>query len=469
MSSIYDWSKSAGSNGNSDSSISWPEGQVPGSVNNSARAVMGRLAEFRDDISGAITATGTANGIVVTANSAFTTLANGRIVAFIAASDNTGATTMNVNSTGAKAVRVMTSSGDTALGGGEIQAGGVFLCIYNTALNSSAGGWLLLNPTFGSSTLSLTGSSTGTFGWNAYSLRVSSDDLDVADQNFVNGLSVRHSFGGSAATGGRQGIFGYLNQTSATNSANANRNYVGGAFRVQTEEGDGGTDSSAQGTTKGAYFGVAVEALADADAVALTNLTGGEINTVALAGSSIWYKSLWSLVGGAADDVQGTVHDCMLALSNQTGAVKWEDGILIGNMNGEFPLDTSGNVLRTIGGTVTNGIDLSNTTISGNAWKSPGMQIAGDGSISLTTNQTTVTLKNSNRTFILQAISTGDYFRILANEVGELMKLKSDVSTLADTTLSLWVNNNAGANQAAVTLGAADSGGSGYRLLRVAN
>lgn len=146
MASLYSWSLSAGSNGNSDSSINWPEGQVPGSVNDSSRAMMGRVAEFRDDISGAVAATGTANGIVVTANSAFTSLANGRIVAFRASAKNTGAVTLNVNSLGAKPVRKMLSSGETALSGGEIQAGGVYVVMYSTALNSAAGAWQLMAP-----------------------------------------------------------------------------------------------------------------------------------------------------------------------------------------------------------------------------------------------------------------------------------------------------------------------------------
>lgn len=147
MTSLYAWSKTAGSNGNSDSAISWPEGQTPGSVNDSARAVMGRVAEFRDDIAGALAVSGTANGLVVTANSGFTTLANGRVVAFRATASNTTAANINVNSTGAKSIRIVTAAGDAALSGGEIQSGGTYVLMYNEALNSASGGWQLINPT----------------------------------------------------------------------------------------------------------------------------------------------------------------------------------------------------------------------------------------------------------------------------------------------------------------------------------
>lgn len=147
MTDIYKWSTTADSNNSSDSAINWSEGQAPSTVNNSARAMMGRVAELVKDLGGTVTAGGTANGLTVTANSAFTTLANGRIIAFIAASDNTTAATLNVNSIGAKSLRKMTPDGDAALAGGEIQAGSVYLAVYNTALNGGSGGWLLINPT----------------------------------------------------------------------------------------------------------------------------------------------------------------------------------------------------------------------------------------------------------------------------------------------------------------------------------
>lgn len=147
MTNIYSWSKTPADNATADSGINWAEGQAPSTINNSARAVMGRLAEFRDDIGGTLTAGGTANGLTVTANSSFATYANGRVLSFIAASDNTGAATLNVNGIGAKAIRRMTTSGDAALAAGTIQAGGVYTVQYNAAANSGAGAWLLVNPT----------------------------------------------------------------------------------------------------------------------------------------------------------------------------------------------------------------------------------------------------------------------------------------------------------------------------------
>lgn len=146
MADIYDWSTTADNNATADSDINWQEGQFPSTVNNSARVMMKRTKELLTDLGGSITAGGTANALTVTASSAFSTVANGRIVSFRAASDNTGAATLNVNSIGAKAIVKMTADGESALAGGEIQADGIYIVQYSAALASASGAWLLVNP-----------------------------------------------------------------------------------------------------------------------------------------------------------------------------------------------------------------------------------------------------------------------------------------------------------------------------------
>jgi hypothetical protein len=44
MASIYDWSTTASTNGSADATINFAEGQTPSSVNDSARALMARIA-----------------------------------------------------------------------------------------------------------------------------------------------------------------------------------------------------------------------------------------------------------------------------------------------------------------------------------------------------------------------------------------------------------------------------------------
>lgn len=144
--SIYAWSTTAASNANADGDVNYAEGQAPSTLNNSSRQVMGRVAEYLADNGGALAAGGTANVITVTANSAFTAYADGLTLALRITADNTGATTLNVNSLGAKSVRKMVAAGEVALDAGDLQATGIAEFRYSTALNSAAGGWLLLNP-----------------------------------------------------------------------------------------------------------------------------------------------------------------------------------------------------------------------------------------------------------------------------------------------------------------------------------
>lgn len=149
MASIYDWSKTAGDNDTSDSAINWQENQIPSTVNNSARQMMGREAEFRDDISGALVSTNTSNAYSVTANSAFTTLADGRVLAFRANANNSGAATLNVNSIGSKAIRYNSASGDAALAANMIRSGGVYVVRYSTVADGGTGAWILQSPSLG--------------------------------------------------------------------------------------------------------------------------------------------------------------------------------------------------------------------------------------------------------------------------------------------------------------------------------
>jgi len=146
MASIYDWSLTAANNANADASINWAEGQAPSTVNGSARQMMSRIKSLLDDLGGVAAATGTANAISVTSATGFSAHADGLLIAFKATAANTAATTLNVNTIGAKPVVKMTLYGESALIGGEIQNGGIYELVYCSHLNGAAGAWLLLNP-----------------------------------------------------------------------------------------------------------------------------------------------------------------------------------------------------------------------------------------------------------------------------------------------------------------------------------
>lgn len=143
----FSWSITASSNDTADAAVPWPEGMLPGAVNNSARAVMAGVARLLADLNGTIATTGSSNTYNITSNCAHSTYTNGILIAGRANFTNTGAATLNLNSYGAKSIRVFGSAGETAVAAGQIQSSGIYQFRYDTAANSAAGGWILLNPT----------------------------------------------------------------------------------------------------------------------------------------------------------------------------------------------------------------------------------------------------------------------------------------------------------------------------------
>lgn len=107
---VYRWSKTASSNATADSSINWAEGMAPSAVNDSARAEMARVAQWRDDISATIATGGTSTAFTVTSNQGFDTLAHldGAIIAFVPHTTSGAAPTLSVDGLTAKKIRFQT-------------------------------------------------------------------------------------------------------------------------------------------------------------------------------------------------------------------------------------------------------------------------------------------------------------------------------------------------------------------------
>lgn len=145
MSSIYDWKLDAPSNANSDSLINWQEGQPPSSVNNSARAMMQRVAEYLADKT-AITASGNQQDIVGTIKSPITKLISGLSIKLIAIAPNAPNATLNINNTGQKPIFKHGETSVVRLQGGEMVTSGVYNLTYIDALNGNTGGWFLDSP-----------------------------------------------------------------------------------------------------------------------------------------------------------------------------------------------------------------------------------------------------------------------------------------------------------------------------------
>lgn len=106
----WQWSKTPASNANADSSFGWPEGMPPGLVNDSARAMMARLAEFRDDTSGLLLTAGTSTAYTVTTNQGLAATPNdGQLIAFSPHTGNGPSPTLSAD--GGTAFPIQTNPG----------------------------------------------------------------------------------------------------------------------------------------------------------------------------------------------------------------------------------------------------------------------------------------------------------------------------------------------------------------------
>lgn len=130
---VYIWSKTAANNAGADNTVNWQEGQAPSSINDSARSMMASIAKYRDDISGAIVTTGTAQNYTVASNQQFDSLADfaGQVIAFTPHATNTGSpVTMTVDGFANLPVR---SAPNAELLPGVLIAGTPYVALYNKA------------------------------------------------------------------------------------------------------------------------------------------------------------------------------------------------------------------------------------------------------------------------------------------------------------------------------------------------
>lgn len=133
---LWDWSTTAGNNATADPSINWSEGQSPSSVNDSARAMMAKLAAWRNDISATNTSTGTSTAYALaTSEGVDTTPVNGQMIAFVAHATNGASPTLAVD--GGTAFPLWLNG--SAAGAGTLISG----TPYRVAFNAANSAWLL--------------------------------------------------------------------------------------------------------------------------------------------------------------------------------------------------------------------------------------------------------------------------------------------------------------------------------------
>lgn len=139
MSAVTTWSTSPSSN-NSAPPNGWPEGMAAAAVNDTARQMMADLVrEFQVNAVKVLASVAGTNTITGSLTPDLTSYSAGMVVIFTPVNNNTGATTLNIDTLGA--LDIQKDDGD-ALVSGDLVAGIPALLM----LDSGADDWILLNP-----------------------------------------------------------------------------------------------------------------------------------------------------------------------------------------------------------------------------------------------------------------------------------------------------------------------------------
>ena len=149
---IWQWSLTPATNGSADPSINWASGNAPSAINPSGRAMMARIAEWRDDTSGSLATTGSGNAYLLATNQAaggggicaspLTAPPNGTQLAFSASFTNSAANpTLQVDTCPAAAI-VVAGAGGAALNAASMIVQSIaYRVTYQTSITS----WVIQN------------------------------------------------------------------------------------------------------------------------------------------------------------------------------------------------------------------------------------------------------------------------------------------------------------------------------------
>jgi hypothetical protein len=122
--------------------LGWPEGQMPSTVNDCARMMMGALKRFWNRLNGVVTTTGGTGYTYTTANTSFpTAYVTGETYRWKAHRTSTGGDVLQINSLASHPLYKRGSSGPSQIAAGDIVSGDMVSVTFDQALNASAGGF----------------------------------------------------------------------------------------------------------------------------------------------------------------------------------------------------------------------------------------------------------------------------------------------------------------------------------------
>jgi len=143
MSNVFQYSQTAIDNQTVDGSDYFVEGQAASSLNNSCREVMKDIADYLQTVGCTAASGGSSNAYTLTTAADIDTLADGLVVGMVANHTCDGASTLDVDSLGAKKIFM---HGGVELTDGAIRSGGHYVLSYDESADSGDGAWFLRNP-----------------------------------------------------------------------------------------------------------------------------------------------------------------------------------------------------------------------------------------------------------------------------------------------------------------------------------
>lgn len=267
--------------------------------------------------------------------------------------------------------------------------------IYATTLSNTGGAYssLAINrsgaytaPALGLNAFGWNGSLTGSVSTNNYAAVdfISATD-NVAATGILYVLKVNENAGGVALTGNRSSFGAIENVTAATGNA-ANAGFYGaGTFVGQATSADGGTSFGSPG---GHLFGINPNVRLTNGATFWDQLIGQENDIAIQTGASANDVIGEQIVQTNLSAVQANRFSAAYELSDQTGAVGFQYGLLFGAYEGYWPMTSTGTMIGCYAhantgscGTTGIGIDFSNVTLSSYFLKSTGFTVDGSGNL----------------------------------------------------------------------------------------
>jgi len=363
-------------------------------------------------------------------------------------------------------------------------------------LGQYAGSLDLKPPTGPAQAIKSTQNFTGTAASDLFmnQIHIASDALSAPQHN-VFGFGVYQVCCAPAAQGWRFATAGRIDVNTPWSAADPEAVFVGGVFNARAQ---------VAAASPGAYLGGSnsnVQLSAGANGWA--SVAGMETDMTLVAGVT-QPQVKWGhvIVQGTLDAVFAFGLDYGLAFTNAGTSGGWRQLINIDSMFGASPVALNGTVMGMRGpATFANGIDFSQATITGAAFVGAGgnsiISGAGEGIFQKITSHGQVSVGGVLGVGVYPAIPAASTFAIsasfLGNEVVQWNQLVGgqgiyfrqktgasssvvmgaflpDAPVLGNTALMVYVNNTTGGkNEVNVSLGAPDSGGAGYRVMRVPN